>query len=138
MSSKIHVVQLCLVSLVALATLIISQGQENDDPVRELVDRLELESYKNTIWGLAQFGDRRQGTERNRRAVDWIEQQFEELGCSPERLHYIYNPEPSPPRTRRPQPNEHRDLTTPTGGQVGRNGVGPGGASIYGYRANGG
>ena len=135
MSSKIHVVQLCLVSLVALATLIISQGQENDDPVRELVDRLELESYKNTIWGLAQFGDRRQGTERNRRAVDWIEQQFEELGCSPERLHYIYNPEPSPPRTRRPQPNEHRDLTTPTGGEVGRNGVGPGGASIYGYRA---
>jgi len=99
------------------------------------VDRLELESYKNTIWGLAQFGDRRQGTERNRRAVDWIEQQFEELGCSPERLHYIYNPEPSPPRTRRPQPNEHRDLTTPTGGEVGRNGVGPGGASIYGYRA---
>ena len=135
MSSKIHVVQLCLVSLVALATLTISQGQENDDPVRELVDRLELESYKNTIWGLAQFGDRRQGTERNRRAVDWIEQQFEELGCSPERLHYIYNPEPSPPRTRRPQPNEHRDLTTPTGGEVGRNGVGPGGASIYGYRA---
>ena len=135
MSSKIHVVQLCLVSLVALATLIISQGQENDDPVRELVGRLELESYKNTIWGLAQFGDRRQGTERNRRAVDWIEQQFEELGCSPERLHYIYNPEPSPPRTRRPQPNEHRDLTTPTGGEVGRNGVGPGGASIYGYRA---
>ena len=134
MSSKIHVVQLCLVSLVALATLIISQGQENDDPVRELVDRLELESYKNTIWGLAQFGDRRQGTERNRRAVDWIEQQFEALGCSPELLHYTYNPEPSPPRTRRTQPNEPRDLTTPTGGSVGRNGVGPGGASIYGHR----
>ena len=135
MSSKIHVVQLCLVSLVALATLTISQGQENDDPVRELVGRLELESYKNTIWGLAQFGDRRQGTERNRRAVDWIEQQFEALGCSPEHLHYTYNPEPSPPRTRRLQPNEPRDLTTPTGGSVGRNGVGPGGASIYGHRA---
>ena len=134
MSSKIHVLQLCLVSLAALATPTISQGQENDDPVREVVGRLELESYKNTIWGLAQFGDRRQGTERNEGAVDWIEQQLEALGCSPERLPYIYNPEPSPPRTRGPQRNEPRDLTTPTGGSVGRNGVGPGGASIYGHR----
>jgi hypothetical protein len=35
-----------------------------------LVGRLDLERYKETIRGLAQFGDRRQGTERNRRAVD--------------------------------------------------------------------
>ena len=44
-----------------------------DDPVKLLVDRLDLERYKATIKGLTQFGDRRQGTERNRKAVDWIE-----------------------------------------------------------------
>ena len=41
-----------------------------NDPVQTLVDRLDLERYKNTIKGLAQFGDRRQGTKRNRDAVD--------------------------------------------------------------------
>ena len=46
------------------------------DPVRTLVSRLELERYKATIKGLTQFGDRRQGTERNRKAVDWIEAQL--------------------------------------------------------------
>jgi hypothetical protein len=43
------------------------------DPVGVLVSRLDLEKYKATIKGLAQFGDRRQGTKRNRDAVDWIE-----------------------------------------------------------------
>ena len=32
------------------------------DPVGVLVSRLDLEKYKATIKGLAQFGDRRQGT----------------------------------------------------------------------------
>tara|TARA_B110000014_G_scaffold259427_1_gene247231 strand:- start:2260 stop:3462 length:1203 start_codon:yes stop_codon:yes gene_type:complete len=122
-------------TLTVLVTGSISQGQDNGDPVRELVNRLDLETYKTAIRGLTQFGDRRQGTERNRRAVDWIELQLEAVGCSPERLHYVFDPEPRPPRTRRPLSNEPRDLTTPTGGSVGRNGVGPGGASIYGYRA---
>src|ERR1043166_9092795 len=45
--------------------------------VRLLVKRLELEKYKETLRGLAQFGDRRQGTERNRKAVDWIEAQLD-------------------------------------------------------------
>ena len=40
-----------------------------DDPIATLVGRLDLERYKETIRGLTQFGDRRQGTERNRRAV---------------------------------------------------------------------
>src|SRR5262245_28269860 len=44
---------------------------EPDDPVKTLVGRLELEKYKATVKGLTQFGDRRQGTERNRKAVDW-------------------------------------------------------------------
>ena len=135
MCSKFRFLQLGMFTLTVLVTGSISLGQDNEDPVRELVSRLDLESYKTAIRGLTQFGDRRQGTERNRRAVDWIEQQLEAVGCSPERLHYVFDPEPRPPRTRRPLSNEPRDLTTPTGGSVGRNGVGPGGASIYGYRA---
>ena len=135
MCSKFRFLQLAMFTLTVLVTGSISLGQDNEDPVQELVNRLDLESYKTAIRGLTQFGDRRQGTERNRRAVDWIEQQLEAVGCSPERLHYVFDPEPRPPRTRRPLSNEPRDLTTPTGGSVGRNGVGPGGASIYGYRA---
>ena len=46
------------------------------DPVAELVPQLDLETYKATIKGLTQFGDRRQGTERNRKALDWIEAQL--------------------------------------------------------------
>ena len=109
---------------------------EATETIGELVSRLDLPSYKNVIRGLAQFGDRRQGTERNRRAVDWIEKQLQEIGCTnTERVHYVYDPEPRPPRQRRPLSNEAVNLTTPTGGQVGRNGSGPGGSSIFGYRA---
>ncbi len=112
-----------------------AQAQTADeDTIRELVSRLDLESYKATIKGLTQFGDRRQGTERNRRAVDWIEEQLESYGCPTERIEYVFDPEPSPPRVRRPQSSEPVDLTTATGGRVGRNGSGPGGSSIYGYR----
>jgi len=64
-----------------------------DDPVRTLVGRLELEKYKATIKGLTQFGDRRQGTDRNRAANDWIEAQLKSYGCSSvERLKYEYAP----------------------------------------------
>ncbi|HVE33815.1 MAG TPA: M20/M25/M40 family metallo-hydrolase [Gemmatimonadaceae bacterium] len=62
-----------------------------NDPVRTLVDRLDLEKYKATIKGLTQFGDRRQGTDRNRAAVDWIEAQLKSYGCTPtERIIYTY------------------------------------------------
>jgi hypothetical protein len=64
-----------------------------DDPVKTLVDRLDLEKYKATIKGLTQFGDRRQGTERNRKAVDWIEAQLKSYGCTnTERIKYVYEP----------------------------------------------
>jgi hypothetical protein len=70
------------------------------DPVAVLVGRLDLEKYKATIKGLTAFGDRRQGTERNRKAVDWIEAQLKSYGCSDvQRLHYTYTTTPSPPRT---------------------------------------
>src|SRR5271156_5955507 len=61
------------------------------DPVAPLVARLSLDKYKATIKGLTQFGDRRQGTERNRNAVDWIEAQLKSYGCTnTQRIHYEY------------------------------------------------
>jgi hypothetical protein len=66
-----------------------------DDPIRALVGRLELEKYKATIKGLSQFGDRRQGTDRNRAANDWIETQLKSYGCSGvARITYEYAPAP--------------------------------------------
>jgi len=54
-----------------------------------------LEKYKATIQGLTKFGDRRQGTDRNRAASDWIEAQLKSYGCTnTERLKYTYNPPP--------------------------------------------
>jgi hypothetical protein len=73
------------------------------DPVRTLVGRLDLERYKATVKGLTQFGDRRQGTERNRKAVDWIEAQLKSYGCATERLKYTYEPAPPNP-TAKPAP----------------------------------
>jgi hypothetical protein len=55
-----------------------------DDSVKALVGRLDLERYKAAIKGLTQFGDRRQGTDRNRMAVDWIETQLRSYGCGSE------------------------------------------------------
>jgi len=68
------------------------------DPIAQMVARLDLEHYKATIKGLTQFGDRRQGTERNRKAVDWIEQQLKSYGCTnTERITYQYDvPAPRP------------------------------------------
>jgi hypothetical protein len=69
-----------------------------NDPVRELVGRLDLEKYKATIKGLTRFGDRREGTARNRAAIDWIEAQLKSYGCTPtERITYeVQAPAPRP------------------------------------------
>src|ERR1043166_6522669 len=64
------------------------------DPIKTMVDRLELDKYKATVKGLTQFGDRRQGTDRNRAAVDWIEAQLKSYGCQTERVKYVYDPPP--------------------------------------------
>jgi hypothetical protein len=65
--------------------------------VRTLVGRLDLERYKTTIKGLTQFGDRRQGTDRNRAAIDWIEVQLKSYGCTnTERVTYDFQPPPPP------------------------------------------
>ena len=64
---------------------------EPEDPIRTLVARLDLERYKETIRGLTEFGDRRQGTDRNRAAVDWIEAQLISYGCTETgRIQYEY------------------------------------------------
>jgi hypothetical protein len=118
-----------------LAPPLASAQQADEATIRELVSRLSLTSYMDTIKGLTQFGDRRQGTTRNRNAVDWIEQQLVAAGCdNVERITYTYE---EPPRSNRaPAPRAASpELGTATGGKVGRNGSGPGGASIFGYRA---
>ncbi len=102
---------------------------EADDPVRTLVGRLDLEKYKATIKGLTQFGDRRQGTDRNRAAVDWIEAQLKSYGCTnTERIKYDY------------QPPAGRGTGTAAAGQAaaGERGAGRGeGAAAGGQRGGG-
>jgi hypothetical protein len=88
----IGMVASCVASVLAQEP---AQQTEPDDPVRTLVGRLDLEKYKTTIKGLTQFGDRRQGTDRNRAAIDWIEAQLKSYGCTnTERIKYEYQPAP--------------------------------------------
>ena len=109
-------------------------AEEDNSDVRTLVSRLDLAQYKATLKGLTQFGDRRQGTKRNRDAIDWIEAQLKAVGCTTtERLDYVFDP---PPRNRRRRGGGELNPSggTATGGIIGRNGSGPGGSSIFGYR----
>ena len=90
------VVLLAALAMPAVAT---AQGDSATapEPMAQLVARLDLERYKATIKGLTNFGDRRQGTDRNRAAVDWIEAQLKRYGCSDvARLKYEYQPPSSP------------------------------------------
>ena len=119
--------------LAALLYLAVSAGRAfadpapppDSDPIKSMVSRLDLEDYKATIKGLTQFGDRRQGTDRNRRAVDWIEAKLKSYGCSHiERLKSRFSPDepikPSgPPRSHAPDAavggGRYRGHTAPTG-----------------------
>lgn len=72
--------------------------------ITQLVSRLTLDKYKATVKGLTTFGDRRQGTDRNRHAVDWIDAQLKSYGCTPtQRITYDYQP-PAP--RERPTPEQ--------------------------------
>ena len=93
---KLFAVVTCGLPLVLGASGRQQTAASSEDPVKELAGRLDLEKYKATIKGLTQFGDRRQGTDRNRAAVDWIEAQLKSYGCATERLKYEYNPPPPP------------------------------------------
>src|SRR5262245_7510649 len=100
MRSKLFLIAVC--ALTAFSSLL-AQGQRArpladplpgleppliEEGIQKLVGRLELEKYKATIKGLTQFGDRRQGTDRNRAAVDWIEAQLKSYGCPTDRIKY--------------------------------------------------
>ena len=93
--------RILLSSVVALALASGANAQatapaDSIAPIKEMVARLDLEKYKATIKGLTQFGDRRQGTKRNRDAVDWIEAQLRSYGCANvERVRYEW-PRPAP------------------------------------------
>ena len=96
--------------------------------IQAMVARLELEKYKATVKGLTQFGDRRQGTARNRAAVDWIEAQLKSYGCTnTERVTYTYTT---------PQRGGGRGAAPPAAGgrggdTTGRGGRGTGGRSDW-------
>ena len=66
----------------------------SDSVAKTIVERLDLNNYKLLVDGLAQFGDREQGTERNARAVDWIEEQLRSWGYAVERLRYEFEGQP--------------------------------------------
>src|SRR6185437_2424888 len=99
--TPVRVVVVCALSALALLRLQPLPAAEPaevvpqpSDPAAQLVARLDLERYKATIKGLTRFGDRRQGTDRNRAAVDWIESQLHAYGCGDvSRLRYDYSPE---------------------------------------------
>lgn len=117
---------------------------DSADPIRAMVARLDLEKYKATIKGLTGFGDRRQGTDRNARAVDWIEAQLRSYGCADvSRIRYEYAPAPAANRAG----GAGRAAGAGRGGQdstAGRRGggqgrgqstAGSGGSRLRGFRA---
>ncbi len=101
---------------------------DSTDPIVSLVGELDLERYKATIKGLTQFGDRRQGTARNRAALDWIEAQLKSYGCATERLTYDFTP-PAP------QPRPAGAAGAPGARPGGAPRMGQGGSRLRGNRA---
>ena len=97
------------------------------DPISSLVGQLDLEKYKATIKSLTRFGDRRQGTERNRQALDWIEAQLKSYGCTnTERLQYQYT---------QAAPGDPAPKRAPGIPSVGAGGPpGQGGSTLFGNR----
>ena len=87
--------------------------------IRALVGQLDLERYKATIKGLTQFGDRRQGTARNRAAIDWIEAQLKSYGCTnTERLTYNWQPDTARARTAATTQRSRLPTTAPGGAKI--------------------
>jgi Peptidase family M28 len=101
----------------------VAQSDAPPDPVKTLTERLDVDKYKATIKGLTQFGDRRQGTDRNRAAVDWIDAQLKSYGCPTDRIKYVYDPPPPNQNAGRGRGNtglavgggRPRGVRTPTG-----------------------
>jgi hypothetical protein len=113
-------------------TIAQAQTAGADDPIKALVGRLDLEKYKATIKDLTRFGDRRQGTDRNRAAIDWIEAQLKSYGCATERIEYTYVPPEPPPEDSAPP--QSSALPPVTAGEIGSGEIrsGPGGSRLRG------
>src|SRR5213079_1817388 len=117
-----------LLAALALPAVAPAQGDSTPapDPIPQLVARLDLERYKTTIKGLTAFGDRRQGTDRNKAAVDWIEAQLRSYGCTnTERIQYVYDP---------PLPQPRPSAGTPPSAAIASGEIrrGPGGSRLRG------
>jgi hypothetical protein len=107
---------LTTIPLTAQVAALPPRADSVDDPIRTMVGRLDLEKYKATIKGLTQFGDRRQGTDRNRAAIDWIEAQLKSYGCTnTERITYDFQP-PVPVARPAGAPAPARDASLAQGG----------------------
>jgi hypothetical protein len=99
-----------------------------NEPIQKMVARLNLMRYKTTIRGLTKFGDRRQGTDRNKAAIDWIEEQLKSYGCTnTERIHYTYTPPP-------PRGGRGRGATDTAAADAAANGDTPPAAAAAGGR----
>lgn len=113
----------CAVPAAIAQTPVAPAAPGAEDPVAALVGQLDLERYKATIKSLTQFGDRRQGTERNRKALDWIEAQLKSYGCTnTQRLQFDF----TQPAVRQPA----APVPARRGGPAGQ-----GGSTLFGDRA---
>jgi len=102
------------------AALAAQRGNSNQpppppDPILTIVERLDLEHYKETIKDLTQFGDRREGTDRNRAAADWIEARLKSYGCPTERLVYAMPQDRRNAGATQNSPGRSRGVRTRTG-----------------------
>jgi Peptidase family M28 len=68
--------------ILLFATVFFVQTTAPPETARSVVGRLQLDQFKQHIKGLSQFGDRLQGTDRNRAAIDWLEKQLRSFGYS--------------------------------------------------------
>src|SRR5207249_1581165 len=80
-----------LIGTLILVSMLLGQATNApSEQIRTVVGRLSLDRFKAHIKGLAQFGDRMQGSDGNRKAIDWLEQQLKAFGyTNVERQRYM-------------------------------------------------
>ncbi len=123
-----------LAAPVAAQTASSARADTANDPIKMLASRLDLERYKETIKGLTQFGDRRQGTDRNANAVTWIESKLKSYGCSDvERI--VYDFQPPAPAPRPAGDSASRAAAAATRAAAAASGAAQGGGRMRGIRA---
>jgi len=75
-----NLMRFLLLTLLLPAGLVAQRTGMPSAPMGTVVGRLDLERFKAHIKGLTQFGDRMQGTQRNRDAIDLLEKQLRSFG----------------------------------------------------------